>query len=216
MSNKKTNPYRLAKNICIVLLIVTITTMIAYPVLSIAYVYIPAIGRYDAKFQGQVDMIHRLQTFEGIKDNINIVIDQTYTVFKGYDLTTTYNTWWSPSKIYSNTVQSNIDYLNSLNTRLDNYIKTNEELKVNGTNQLLINDWYSTSIKNFKATIDAEGVNLVTKSAYIYNLEPQAYYVENFTIVWFFMLFIAFIIVLAVGIITASKEYDWDREHREY
>ena len=165
-------------------ILLCIVVAIVFPIaMYFAYV-MPADTTYNRDFRSHVTMAKDQSTFDGMIQQIQVLWDNMNNTFSGRDLNTTYSTWWGPDQTYDNSLGAERDYFNRLITRLTSYQTTYANMTTNGSNPILINDWYAQSIKNARSEMNREGgLDWAISGAFYLNLHPTAYWAPAYIII---------------------------------
>ena len=177
--------------------------LIAIPVISVFTIYLPAQAQYNRLFGGHVTMAMDQATFEGIEDQINTVWNQMNTTFNGYNYSTTYSSPWYWEQNYENSLAAQQDYFHQLTNRIHSYKQAYQQMAMNNTNPILVEDWYDKSIQNLRTEMQREGgLDWAIKGAWYLTHAPATYWLTWWLIPLEIVLLIAIIAVFVRAVIT--------------
>ena len=188
--------------------ILLVILLIAIPIIAVFAVYLPATARYNRLFGAHVTMSMDQATFEGIEDQINVIWTQMNTTFNGYDYASTYSSPWYWEQNYENSLTAQQDYFKQVTRRINSYKQAYQQMALNNTNPILVEDWYDKSINNLRNEMQREGgLDWAIRGAWFLNYASAAYWL----VWWLTPLEIALFMALIAIIVWAAIKQGWTK-----
>ncbi|MEN3056298.1 MAG: hypothetical protein ABC527_06910 [Candidatus Methanosuratincola petrocarbonis] len=157
---------------------------------------LPCYYQYNHKFGSHVVMAYDQATFEGISEQIDVILNNIYVEFEGMDFNRVYNTPFFWEQTYDNSLKAQVDYLNAIKSRTRNYIIQYNNL-LNSSNSAMLEDWYHRSIMNLRTEMSrAGGLDWVIKNAWILEKYPFVYYMFNLGLIYLVLLIMMGLLLL--------------------
>jgi hypothetical protein len=170
---------------------------VVIPIIAIVFIGLPATAQYNRLFASHVTMAYDQATFEGMKQQVQILWQQMNITFSGFDYSHTYNTPWYWEQTYENSLAAQQDYFKQLTRRLDSYSELYQKMLTNMTNPVYLEDWYYKSIQNFRDEMKREGgLDWAIKGAWGLNFAPTAYWL------WWWLIPLETVLVIIAIIVT--------------
>jgi hypothetical protein len=158
-------------------------------------------------------MAYDQATFEGVEDQITIVWDQMNTTFNGFDYTSTYSSPWYWEQNYENSLAAQQDYLRQITRRIDQYQDAYEQIALNNTNPILVEDWYDKSVNNLRSEMQREGgLDWAIRGAWYLTYAQAAYWL----LAWLIPLEMVILTAIIVSLIVAAKRGEINIPRRRY
>jgi len=187
---------------------VLIALLIAIPIVAVFVVQLPAMAQYNRLFGGHVTMAMDQATFEGIEDQINIIWSQMNTTFKDFDYNQTYSSPWYWEQNYENSLAAQQDYFTQINRRMNSYKLAYQQMALNNTNPILVEDWYDKSINNLRTEMQREGgLDWAIKGAWYITYAPAAYWLMW----WLIPLEVALLLAIVAILIWTAIKSGWTK-----
>jgi hypothetical protein len=159
------------------LIAISVILLIMIPIIAVFAVYLPAAAQYNRLFGAHVTMAMDQATFEGIEDQISTLWTQMNTTFNDYDYDATYSSPWYWEQNYENSLAAQQDYIHQITRRIDQYQTAYQQMALNNTNPILVEDWYDKSINNLRTEVQREGgLDWAIKGTWLLTYAPAAYW----------------------------------------
>jgi len=154
-----------------------IVLVFAIPIGWYATTNYPADVEYNRTFNCHVTMAMDQASLGGMVEQIEVLWENMNTTFDGYDLNTTYSTWWGPDQNYENSLGAQRDYFRNLVIRIRGYEATYANMTNNNTSPILVNDWYAQAVRNTRGEMNRSGgLDWAIEGAFYLHIHPLAYW----------------------------------------
>lgn len=189
-----------------ILAIVMIALAFILPISMYLMISMPVDTKLNQKFGSHASMAYDQATFEGMKEQLNVIWTEMNNTWKDVDAwSTTYNTWWGPDQAYDNSLMAQNDYFKRMNQRLDNVLLEQDQiLNHNKTIMTSYNQWYQQALNDTRIELKRSGGILwVITPAYYLSFAPLAYW----GLFFYTTIFAIFFIIGCILLIYAYVSY---------